>query len=290
MFPARPVPSRAGGAGFFLFPLEGCDVIWDTVLFGSAEAEVNILECRLRELENVPDLHHVIVEAEITHRGDPKPWWYEEHHKRFEPWGDRITYIRVAADQLPSVEENPSHWSREKAQREFCRMGLDEADPNDIVLHGDCDEIPRPAALLATEDLPLLVSVFEMRLCMYAVDWLHPLPWHGTIRTRARSVGSFAHLRDLRNDLPVIVDGGSHLSWMGGPEVCRAKLATHCHTEMTSATEEALRSGEWLREGHHSDGHKLKAVDVDETWPRWVHEKQCPGSWFRSRGDEHGVG
>ena len=261
-------------------------------MFGSAEAEADILECRLRELEDIPNLHHVIVEAEVTHRGDPKPMWFREHHKRFKPWGDRITYISVAPHMLPSKEETPDPWCREWAQREVCRAGLDEAEPGDIVLHGDCDEIPRPGAIRAVsgeEELPW-PAAFQMRLCMYAVDWLHPLPWYGTICTRYRSVGKFAQLRGMRNNLPVVIGGGSHLSWMGGTEAHRAKLDTHCHLEMTGETEEALRSGEWLREGRHSDGHELKPVDVDETWPKWVYERQCPENWFRPREDEHGVG
>ena len=181
------------------------------------------------------------------------------------------------------MKENPNPWSREFAQREFCRAGLDEAEPGDIVLHGDADEIPRPGALTATESLVLPVAVFQMRLCPYAADWVHPEPWHGTIRTRYRSVGSFAQLRDMRNQLPVIMDGGSHLSWMGGTEAHLAKLGTHCHLEMTETMKEDLRSGKCLREGWHLDGHKLEPVDVDETWPRWVYERQCPSNWFRPR-------
>ena len=259
-------------------------MIWDCFMAGGSESEVDIWECRFRELEGIPNLHHVIVEAEVTHRGDPKPLWFEKHAGRFAQWGERITYVRVPAKSLPSFKEDPNPWSREFAQREFCRAGLDEADPNDIILHGDADEIPRPGAItaLSKKELPF-PAVFQMRLCMYAADWLHPLPWHGTIRTRYRSVGSFAKLRDMRNNLPVIMDGGSHLSWMGGTKAHRAKLATHCHLEMTDATKEALRSGEWLREGRHSDGHKLEPVDVDETWPRWVYERECPPNWFRPR-------
>lgn len=257
-------------------------MIWDTMIFGG---EADVLECRLRELENVPSLHHVIVEAGVTHRGDPKPLWFEKYKDRFAPWGDRITYVRVPADALPSVQENPSPWSREDALREYCHAGLNEAEPDDIVLHGDVDEFPAPGALTALssgKELPFPV-VFQMRLCMYAADWLHPLPWHGTIRTRVRAAGSFAELRRMRNGLPTVMDGGSHLSWMGGTQVHAAKIDTTCHTEMTEATKEALRSGEWLREGQHSDGHKLEPVDVDETWPRWVFERGCPSSWFRPR-------
>jgi hypothetical protein len=270
-------------------------MIWDCFMFGSAESEIDMLECRLRELESIPNLHHVIVEAEVTHRGDLKPLWFKKHEERFSPWNERITYVRVPADALPSATENPDPtdvdaarrlaWSREHAQREYCHAGLDEADPDDIILHGDADEIPRlgaVAALSAGKELPF-PCVFQMRLCMYAVDWLHPLPWHGTIRTKVRSVGSFAQLRGMRNSLPTIMDGGSHLSWMGGTEAHRAKLETHCHLEMTEATKEALQSGEWLRDGQHSDGHKLEPVDVDETWPRWVYERQCPPSWFRPK-------
>ena len=102
-------------------------MIWDTIIFGGAEADVDVLECRLRELEGIRDLHHVIVEAEITNRGDPKPLWFKEHGERFSPWWQRITYVRVPADALLSVAENPSPWSREDAQREYCHAGLDEA-------------------------------------------------------------------------------------------------------------------------------------------------------------------
>jgi len=257
---------------------------WDTFMLGGSESEMDVLECRLRELEGVPDLHHIITEAEITHRGDPKPLWFREFRERFASWGERITYVHVPATALPSRRDNPDPWSREYAQREFCHAGLDQADPRDIVLHGDLDEIPRPGALAAVsaKELPF-PAVFQMRLCMYAVDWLHPLPWHGTIRTRVRSAGSFASLRGMRNDLPMIMEGGSHLSWMGGTPAHVDKLDTHCHLEMTPETETALRSGEWLREGRHSDGHTLEPVDVDDTWPRWVFERNCPSTWFRPR-------
>ena len=277
---------HGGGAGAFSFPLEGLmALIFDTFMAGGSESEIDIWECRFRELESVPNLHHVLVEAEVTHRGDPKPLWFKKHAERFAPWGERITYVRVPAESLPSAAVSPDPWSREYAQREYCHAGLGEADPDDIVLHGDADEIPSPGAIRALssgKELPF-PAVFQMRLCPYAADWVHPLPWHGTIRTRVRSVGSFAQLRGMRNSLPTIMAGGSHLSWMGGTPVHLAKLNTHCHLEMTETMKEDLRSGKCLREGWHLDGHKLEAVDVDETWPRWVFERQCPSSWFRPR-------
>lgn len=244
--------------------------------------ELDILECRLRELESIPDLKHVIVEADVAHRGYSKPLWYTENRERFAEWSDRIIPVTVRADQLP---RGGDPWSRELAQREFSKYGLEGADWHDVVLHGDCDEIPRVDVLLdavATGGLPVVLA---QRLCQYAADWVHPLTWQGTIVTRARSVGSFAQLRGMRNSLHRVSDGGSHLSWMGGTETHVRKLGSHCHLEMTGETEAALRSGEWLREGMHSDGQKLSAVDVDSTWPQWVWKRECPQSWFRPRGE-----
>ena len=142
---------------------------------GGSESETDIWECRFRELENVPNLHHVIVEAEVTHRGDPKPLWFREYGERFKPWGSgsptftcprtcsrlrRKTRTRGAGSMRSGSSAAPA-WTK-RSRVTSC-------------LHGDADEIPRPGAITATEDLPLLVSVLQMRLCMYAVDWLHPL-------------------------------------------------------------------------------------------------------------------
>lgn len=254
-------------------------MIYDTFMFGD---ELDILECRLRELESVPDLMHVIVEAEIAHRGYSKPLWYAENRERFSAWSDRIIHVAVRAGELPGGDDP---WSRELAQREFAKRGLTGAGWLDTVLHGDCDEIPDAGTLLTAVADGGLPFVLSQRLCQYAADWVHPLPWQGTIVTRARSVGSFAGLRGMRNSLHRVSDGGSHLSWMGGTETHVRKLGSHCHLEMTQATEDALRSGEWLREGMHSDGHRLIGVDVDSTWPQWVWKRECPESWFRPRND-----
>jgi Glycosyltransferase family 17 len=255
--------------------------VYDTFMYGG---EADILECRLRELDDSPVDRFVIVEAELTHRGDPKPLYFREDEARFRPWSGRITYIPVEADLLPSRAQNPDPWSREHAQREFAALGLADAALGDIILHGDCDEIPSRNAIgrvLASEEL--LPLVLQMRLAQYAADWVHPLPWNGTIATRKRSIGTFAGLRALRNSLPALADAGTHLSWMGGTDAHVQKLGLHCHLEMTAATEAALRSGRWLREGLHSDGHKLTPADVDSTWPQWVYHRECPASWWRPR-------
>jgi Glycosyltransferase family 17 len=260
-------------------------MIYDTFMFND---ELDILECRLRELENVPDLVHVLVESEIGHRGYAKSLHYDDSRERFSPWSDRIRHVIVEAFEMPDAEQYPDPWIRERAQREFVKRGLPSGWNRDILLHGDVDEIPDPVTLQEVVRRGNYPVALSQRLCQYAVDWVHPLPWHGTIVTPVRSAGSLATLRDRRNSLPVVTSGGNHLSWMGGTDAHILKLAQHCHLEMTSETEDAIISGKWLRDGMHSDGHKLIPVDVDESWPRWVQERKCPASWFRPREGNEG--
>jgi hypothetical protein len=236
--------------------------------------ELDMLECRLVELQGVPDLVHVIVEADVTHGGNtPKPLHYAENAERFAPWADRIVHV-VASDLPTDVDA----WSREHAQREHVGRALADADPYDIVFHGDVDEIPDPTVAAYIE--PAGFVVMSQRLHCFAVDWLHPEPWAGTVAGRFKDITSFARMRDARLTTPrIIPNAGWHLSWLGGEEIADAKMWAFCHPEIIPQWEGRL--GSCYRDGIHVDGTKMAPVTVDDTWPRWVAEKHCPTSWFR---------
>ena len=71
--------------------------------------ELDMLELRLRELEDVP-VRHVITEATRDHHGRPKPLSYADNKERFASWADRIVY-NVVTD-LPAEGEVPPAWRR----------------------------------------------------------------------------------------------------------------------------------------------------------------------------------
>lgn len=248
-------------------------MIFDTFPFNN---ELDILECRLTELEDVPDLVHVLVEADVTHGGNtPKPLHYQTNRERFARWADRIH--AVTATNLPT---DVDAWSREHAQREWVWQGLGElnADPDDIVLHGDVDEIPTVLAVSMVR--PRGFVVMEQRLHCFAVDWLHSQPWRGTVAARVSDVRQFAAMRDARLTAPVVLpDAGWHLSWLGGEEIADAKMRAFCHPEIIPEWQGRL--GECYRDGVHVDGTKMAAVTVDESWPRWITEGHAPESWYR---------
>lgn len=258
--------------------------IWDTFLFRD---ELDMLECRLRQFERYPVYRHVLVEAPFNHRGQPKPLVYAENKERFAPWADQI--VHVVADGLADIGggTRDAAWAREGAQRDAIGRGLDGADPDDVLLLADVDEIPNTAAIQSV--LGGWQGVLEMTCCMFAVDWV----WDQlktTPVTRAGSVTSFMDARrDIWNFGPVLPGSGYHLSWLGGTPGVREKLDCTPHTECVDAIAATLEDDAGYRQGANPFGlfygysGPLHPVDVDETWPAWVYERKCPANWFRPR-------
>jgi hypothetical protein len=175
---------------------------------------------------------------------------------------------------------DPDPWAREHAQREHVRFGLRDAKPDDVILHGDVDEIP--SELVARHIRPEGFISFTQRGHFWAVDWLYPEPWYGTVAGRFRDVTSFGGMRDMRNIARKLPDAGWHLSWLGGPDVAMAKVGSFCHPEVEHRIRKGLENDSFIREGFHVDGLRMKAVEVDSTWPKWIVDGKCPESWFRS--------
>lgn len=243
--------------------------------------ELDMLECRLTELEDSPVYRHVLIEAPVDHQGHPKPLHYAGNRERFAPWADRITH--VVARGLTGAP-----WDREHAQREAVRLGLEDAGPDDVILHGDVDEIPSAAALKAGPGW-----AFEQRLHAFAADWVHPQTWRGTVSRRYGDVATFTALRDERWTLPLLPDGGWHLTWLGGPAEISRKLTAFCHLELRDEIAAANARGElyegglvpgtWGHEPYSPMWFQQKPADIDETWPRYIRERRCPQSWLRPR-------
>ncbi len=245
--------------------------------------EADMLECRLTELDGVID-KFVIVEADVTHgKNEPKPYLFLDQRERFDAWLDRIVYIQ--ATDLPTVEDA---WSRELAQREWFWKGLGLLDlsPTDIVMQSDVDEIPTRFA--AGNVRPKGMVVFHQRFHPFAVDWLHPAKWQGTVAARFRDLpSSMSEMRAARmKSIPAIPDAGWHFSWVSdGLDAKVRKLRWFCHPEIAPTWEGRLP--DCYETGIHVDGAALQPVEVEDgEWPIWITEGNAPASWFRPRDVE----
>lgn len=250
--------------------------------------ELDLLECRLTELADAVDAF-VLVEARVDHQDHPKPLWYADHKERFQPWADKI--VHVIAGPLPTKAQDDDPWAREHAQREYIADGLNRLDvtDDDVILQSDVDEIPR--ALQARNVRPPGLWTFGQRGHFFAVDWLYPLPWYGTVAATVRTLKRFertpfAYMRDTRLTAecpPHLQDAGWHLSWLGGPSAAIAKVGSFCHPEVKDRIVDGLETNLFYRDGFHVDGHKMTPVDVNEEWPKWIRDGNAPTDWYRPR-------
>lgn len=202
--------------------------------------ELDILEIRLHELDAVVD-RFVLVEATKTFSGVHRElvWDKAQEEKRFAAFRDRMTY--VPCRNLPYAS-NP--WDTEKLQRNLIRLGLGLADPSDVVMISDVDEIPSEAAVRRAVRLPM-PGVFEQDLFYYWLNCRRPDPWvHGTKIVPIGQLIGPQHLREYPGCFH-IRDGGWHFSYMGGVARILEKLRDFSHQEYN---EPRFRNEEWIQE------------------------------------------
>jgi hypothetical protein len=246
-------------------------VIWDCIMLRD---ELDMLQMRLEETDGL-DIVTVAVEATRDHQGHPKRLHLRENWDRFAPWGHRLRYL------LTSLPDDPNPWVREHYQRDRALAALKNADPGDLLLIADVDEIPSRDVFSVR---PEPAACLEQMVCAFAVDWLWQPDPTSVLTTvgHARSVGSLAAVRDNRMAYPRLRDAGWHFSWVGGPQACMEKLDAFCHLEAKNVVREGIESGDFIERGLWNVA-RLVPVDVDERWPTMIRERRCPESWFRPR-------
>lgn len=168
--------------------------------------------------------YFVVVEATHTFRGRPKETYAER-----QPWANRDNVFLVLVDDMPS--DDP--WTNERRQRNAGVEGLRAlgAEPDDLVLFSDVDEIPNLSTVLADPiDTP---AVLDQTFYYYNFRWRKPTRW------RNASVCRFGHLGDghtpqnMRGSmaLPTLPNAGWHLSYAVGADGIREKLESFSHAE-----------------------------------------------------------
>jgi beta-1,4-mannosyl-glycoprotein beta-1,4-N-acetylglucosaminyltransferase len=193
--------------------------------------EFDLLELRLRILGGVVD-RFVLCEAPFTFRGDPKPLHFASAPpERFARWRERITVLAYPGP----ADENP--WQNEWGQRDYLATGLTGCASEDLILIGDCDEIPDPRlAAKRPRDGGIL-----MHRMMYAQGYVNRVAWSGTHAwngTRALTYANLARYGTLSNVRKSTgaeieaVDGGWHFTSLGGAAAMERKIRAYSHVEL----------------------------------------------------------
>lgn len=251
--------------------------IFDAFLFSN---ELDILEIRLATLYDHVD-HFVLVEARETHSGAPKPLHFDLNKERFAPYLNKIRHVVI--DKFPEFEGSvyDKAWARERFQRDACMTALHDAEPNDVVIIGDADEIASPQAVGAYQLSDGIVRL-KQRMFYYYLNCENKEGWDW------QKIAPFSEVKRLTpcgiryppaGELRLIENGGWHFSFAGSTEHIQTKLRDYSHQEFNRP--EVLDNVEAAREqGIDLFGRDLKYEFVEvfdsnpNSFPEFVKENE----------------
>jgi hypothetical protein len=205
-----------------------------------------MLELKLSEMGDHVD-YFVIGEATRTFKGIPKSLYLKDTWDRFAKWHHKIRRIEITtpADLDP--------WKNEINDREELQRGLFDADPDDIIMLSDCDEISKQSALEHLRaDTPDNESYYQMIVPQYyfKLNYLQKSYWTADkikvrwyspfFAIRRKYVKDLCALRDLARhtdkleeqgiEFSRVWNAGWHFSFVGNDEFIQNKVSNFDYT------------------------------------------------------------
>jgi hypothetical protein len=247
--------------------------------------ELDVLELRLATIDSYVD-RHILIEADTTQTGIPKPLSYAEHHERFAAWDDRIHHVVVR--DMPGTS-----WEREAFQRNAAADYAAMMEPDDLVFLSDVDEIPAESAF--ERACPAEVGPQWVGMAMH----LYKLNWRWEERpvmsgTRATFVTGDQFLRTPASELVeqhtnlMRGDNGWHLAYQGDTAAILTKLAAIADGESGWLHQGFGWKDRWTTADHVSycveTGHDL--FDRPHRQSEWIPDSELP-VWSRHPWFDH---
>ena len=230
--------------------------------------EVDILRIRLEELGDLVDFF-VIVEASETFTGSSKRFYFDDIPSWIDKWKEKIIRVKVNFPQ----DVNTS-WLKEYYQRNAIISGLSLAEPEDIIIISDADEIINSNIV---SQLKLIKKPVRLDVKQYFWNYNWQVPQHCNQGARP-IVARFKDLethscQELRaGDWHTIPDAGWHFSFFGETEKIKKKIESFAHTEYDITeykNDEAILYR--INNGIDPfDRFPLKYYEIDQTYPKFV--------------------
>ena len=254
--------------------------------------ELDLLELRLELLDSVVD-RFIIVEANKTHSGLEKPYYFEENRTRFSAYENKIIYVKL--DTLPQAEDS---WILENLQRNHIAEAVKQyAKSGDTILLSDIDEIPRPELVAKYAGAAGMTTFYIDYYCFYLnARNVMEYYWPGTKLLSYEAFFSIADnvkveynrfmleeynqgttptkLRCAR-ELPTrkLRHAGWHFTSIGGAAAVLQKLKSYAHQEFNveGVTEQSIEK--LIAEGKTPfDWQRFYCVPIDKTLPKCIQE------------------
>jgi beta-1,4-mannosyl-glycoprotein beta-1,4-N-acetylglucosaminyltransferase len=203
--------------------------------------ETELLTYRLHTLKYLVD-YFVIVESTHTHQGKEKKLYSNDILELFETFRHQI--IHIVVDDFPHKYPNIDYskneqWINENYQRNCIKRGIDRLllNDNDVLIISDLDEIPDPRTLddIRTSLIRVQFNRLEMDFYFYNLYTLCPRK-HITAKVLKYEFLkkynlTFQDMRELNKNVPIIKNGGWHLTFFGDKYFVKNKLESFAHQE-----------------------------------------------------------
>ena len=228
--------------------------IYDSFMFFDEEM---LLDLRLNILNKYVD-KFIITESKYTHKGELKELTFNIN--KYEQFKNKIIY-NVVSELPPNIEPineeddkktreikfiNNSY-RRENHQREVAAKCLDEANPEDVILINDIDEMPNLENINFNK-ISNKIIMFKQKMFYYKFNLLYESKfWYGSRACRKKNLKSPQWLRNVKekkyplwrldiafsktkyNDIYYVENGGWHFTYMKSPEGIEKKLSNFLH-------------------------------------------------------------
>lgn len=286
-------------------------MIIDTFPFNK---DFNALEIRYEELKNSVDIF-VASESAFTHSGLPKELHLTRASEVRSKMGEQLV---VLGSKHKPMTKNPR--TREMLQRQQITKYLRSLNlaPSDLIIHSDCDEIPRASVIdeLARrkDSVDVILELDNYANYINARDGIWP-------RGRVVSQSNFRSIQHMRadifirqasefrrhrlpimrltdfwsskrfpfNSLPEIVSvrnleviskGGWHFNNLIEEHEIIQKIESSCHVEWDTPEVREAAINNYRNASDIYTGQRHEIVQIDETFPRHVRENQSRWSAF----------
>jgi len=244
--------------------------------------ETAVLKLHLNILDKYVD-KFIIVEANKTFTGQPKPLYFFRDQRYFKPWWKKIEYYVVNQWDDPKLWDmalkspnttGADHWKREFYIKENIQKALThyKVQDDDTLFIGDVDEIIDPEAHFESNS----PTKAKLRVYAYYLNNLSNEEFYGTLITEYGDIKGKC-LNEIRSDKRLYSKGqplGWHFTSQGGVKEVERKLNDSYTAESYNTYEVQTLLSERHKQGIDYLGRDFTFKVDESNWPQYLKENK----------------
>ena len=262
--------------------------IFDCITFYQANL---LFQLRFEILKDVVD-YFIVCEANKSHSGIKKNFNFNPTIP--DKYKNKIIYIQVS--DLPDMKiKGKKDYKLLSIQMEHLFKGIKDAQPNDLIIFSDEDEIPNPSVINKFDFENFKFGIFMQNMYCYKMNIMNVDEgngnWPGPRICQKKHLKSFFKMRllklknlhypfwrlDKERSIQLLEKGGWHFTYLMKPQEIAKKVEDMAHTEFNKLEFKKINLIEKKIKNLKDPFNRkqnLKKVSIDETYPDYIKDNQ----------------